>query len=79
MPIGGYSANSNSRFVVCRAMRQPAAALTSVAVTTSRSEGPPIFVGASLLTPFPIGRVAIFAGVLTPKDWRLLMQAFTGV
>ena len=28
---------------------------------------------------FPIGRVAIFAGVLTPKDWALLMQAFTGV
>jgi hypothetical protein len=30
-------------------------------------------------TNFPIGRVAIFAGVLTPKDWVLLMQAFTGV
>ena len=27
----------------------------------------------------PTGRVAIFAGVLTPKDWALLMQAFTGV
>lgn len=35
--------------------------------------------GASSFTNFPIGRVAIFAGVLTPKDWRLLMQAFTGV
>ena len=27
----------------------------------------------------PTGRVAIFAGVLTPKDWALLTQAFTGV
>ncbi len=30
-------------------------------------------------TTAPVGRVAIFAGVLTPKDWALLMQAFTGV
>ncbi len=35
--------------------------------------------GASLLSNFPIGRVAIFAGILTPKDWELLTQAFTGV
>jgi hypothetical protein len=28
---------------------------------------------------YSIGRVGIFAGVLTAKDWRLLMQAFTGV
>ena len=27
----------------------------------------------------PVGRYAIFAGVLTPKDEALLMQAFTGV
>ncbi len=27
----------------------------------------------------PAGRFAIFAGVLTPADWRSLMQAFTGV
>ncbi|MDA8395624.1 MAG: hypothetical protein M0T72_10380, partial [Candidatus Dormibacteraeota bacterium] len=35
--------------------------------------------GPSRFSNFPIGRVAIFAGVLAPKDWRLLMQAFTGV
>ena len=28
---------------------------------------------------FPVGRIAMFAGILTPKDWALLMQAFTGV
>ena len=37
------------------------------------------FRGATDLSNFPVGRVAIFAGVLTPKDWALLMQAFTGV
>jgi hypothetical protein len=36
------------------------------------------FAGANFST-LPTGRVAIFAGVLTPKDWALLMQAFTGV
>ena len=30
-------------------------------------------------TNYRIGRVAVFAGVLTAKDWRLLMAAFTGV
>jgi hypothetical protein len=38
-----------------------------------------VVVGPSRFSNFPIGRVAIFAGVLTPKDWRLLMRAFTGV
>ncbi len=35
--------------------------------------------GAANYSDFPIGRVAIFAGILNPKDWALLMQAFTGV
>ena len=35
--------------------------------------------GIANFSAYPIGRVAIFAGVLTPKDWALLMQAFTGV
>ncbi len=35
--------------------------------------------GGNNYSSFPVGRVAIFAGVLTPKDWALLMQAFTGV
>ena len=36
-------------------------------------------ISPALFSGYATGRVAIFAGVLTPKDWALLMQAFTGV
>ncbi len=36
-------------------------------------------VGNNFPTGYPIGRVAIFAGVLSMRDWALLTQAFTGV
>ena len=35
--------------------------------------------GPNGYTNYPTGRYALFNGLLTPKDWALLMQAFTGV
>ena len=58
------------------------AAVAADAPTSSAAGVGPAAIGSlssGAYSPFPVGRVAIFAGTLTPKDWALLMQAFTGV